>query len=82
MDEAKENQSPAAALVHQLNTQVENQMTSVAPVGASYDPAVGASYSGAGDPVSRLEKLSLMKDKGLITMTEYDTKKAEIMAAM
>jgi membrane protease subunit (stomatin/prohibitin family) len=36
----------------------------------------------ADDPMAKLTKLKNMLDAGLITQTEYDKKKADILAAM
>jgi hypothetical protein len=44
-------------------------------------PAGGASAS-ADDPVEKLQKLTQMRDSGLITGTEFETKKAEILSEM
>ena len=56
-------------------------MPVAAAVAVPVDP-VGMSLPAGGDPVSRLEQLQSMLDKGLVTQAEYDAKRAEILAAM
>jgi Short C-terminal domain len=44
--------------------------------------APGAAAAGADDPVEKLSKLTQMRDAGLITPAEFETKKAEILSEM
>ena len=52
------------------------QSNGAAPAAAPAAPAVGT------DPVARLQQLKSMLDAGLISATEYDTKKVEILSRM
>lgn len=47
--------------------------------GAQQQPQVPVSTT---DPVTKLQQLKTMLDKGLVTQAEFDAKKAEIMASM
>ncbi len=47
---------------------------------AEQEEAKAAQDAAANDPVERLKKLSQLKDAGLVTDEEFETKKAEILA--
>ena len=54
---------------------VLDESAQLAPVGAGAGPA----QVPAGDPSDRLRELEQMRDQGLITTSEYETKRADIL---
>ncbi len=76
----------SAAVFHAAHGDLEEirqtMLQQIAVLPAGERATATAKVTGVGDPVELLEKLSALRDQGILTEEEFDAKKAEVLARL